>query len=106
MANDFARQMAQIAKTVALGRYRYTIHGAAQRIARNIQGHEVEEAIINGEIIEHYPVHHYGAACLILGKTKKGRFLHILCSMQPVVDIITIYEPDPNEWMAGLKTRR
>ncbi len=98
--------MAQIARAVADGEYRYTVHGAQQRIARHIHRAEIEDAIANGEVIEHYPWHRYGPVCLILGRTGQGRALHILCSVRSVVDIITVYEPDPTEWDTDLRTRR
>jgi hypothetical protein len=82
MNDDLIHQMAQIAHAIASGRYRYTIHGAQQRIARSIHGDEVEDAIASGEIIEDYPQYHYGPACLILGRTRAGRPLHILCSLR------------------------
>lgn len=106
MSDDLAHHMAQIARAVANGNYRYTVHGAQQRIARRIRRDEIEDAIASGEIIEHYPWHRYGPACLILGRTGQGRPLHMLCSVRSVVDIITVYEPDPAEWAADLRTRR
>lgn len=95
-----------IKEAVSKGSYRYTIHGAKQRIARRIKRKEIEEAVGIGEVIEDYPKHHYGPACLVLGKTEKGKALHILCSLQEVVDIITVYEPDLEEWKEDLKTKR
>ena len=56
------------------------------------------EAIVNGAIIEAYPEDKYGPSCLILGKTRPGRPLHVQCSLPPTVWIITLYEPDPTEW--------
>jgi len=98
MSDDLKQKMAQIALAVASGQYRYTIHGSQQRIARDIWGHAVEEAIASGEIIGHYAEHRYGPACLILGRTIRGKVLYVLCSMRPVVNIITVYQPDANEW--------
>lgn len=95
-----------IQEAVKKGGYRYTIHGAKQRIARRIKRKEIEESIADGEIIEDYPKHHYGPACLLFGKTERSKALHILCSLQEVVDIITVYEPDLVEWEEDLKTRR
>jgi len=43
---------------------------------------------------------------LIFGRTAQGKVLHIVCSRRPVVDIITVYEPGPDEWEADLKTRK
>ena len=106
IADDLQEKMAYIAKAIAAGRYRYTIHGAQQRIARRIRRYEVEEAVRSGEVIEDYPQHHYGPTCLVLGNTTKGKAIHILCSLQERVDIITVYEPDLTEWENDLKTRR
>lgn len=44
-------------------------------------------------------------AVLIYGKTKDGRDLHIHVSSSPSVVIITVYEPDPKEWI-DCKIRR
>lgn len=106
MSNPLSQQMAAIAQAVAQGQYRYTVHGARQRIVRNISRAELEEAIQSGEIIEDYPHHHYGPCCLILGRTAQGKALHVLCSCQVVVDIITVYEPDRAEWEDDLRTRK
>jgi hypothetical protein len=106
MDEDVKRKMAHIAEAISQGNYRYTLHGAQQRIARGLRRHEIEEAAASGEIIEDYPGHHYGPACLVLGKTAEGKPLHLLCSLRPTVDLITVYEPDPVEWEEDLKTRR
>lgn len=98
--------MAAIAQAVARGRYRYTVHGAQQRIARRLGRGEIEETIFSGEIIEDYTQRHYGPACLVLGRTAGGKALHIVCSLPPIVSIITVYEPDPQEWETDLRTRR
>lgn len=106
MAKKLPGKMERIAEAFEAGKYRYTIHGAKQRIARRIKRKEIEEAIKAGKVIEDYSEHHYGPACLVLGRTEKGKALHILCSLQQVVDIITVYEPDLTEWGEDLKTRR
>ena len=104
--DNLTQKMARIAQAVAAGQYRYTIDGAEQRIARRLRRHEIEEAIAAGEIIEDYPQHHHGPACLILGTTAQRKALHLLVSDRPVADIITVYEPDPTVWEPDLKTGR
>jgi hypothetical protein len=106
MSSPLDRQMAAIARAVAQGQYRYTIHGARQRIARRLSSEEIEEAVQRGEIIEDYPHHRFGPCCLILGWTAAGKALHMVCSCRSVVDIITVYEPDPTEWESDLRTRK
>ena len=79
--------------------YRFSDHAVKQMIRRSIQRDEIEETIENGEIIEHYPEDKYSPSCLIYGKTKTGRDLHVHVSLPPKVVIITTYEPDPKEWI-------
>lgn len=83
-------------------RYVYSIHAVDQSTTRHITRTEIEEAILSGEIVERYPHDKYGPSCLIFGKTQLERSLHIVCTI-PVsattVKIITVYEPDPKEWI-------
>ena len=106
MTDDVAQKMAFIVQSVATKRYRYTVHGEQQRIARRLRRLEIEEVLQGGEIIEDYPQHHYGPACLVFGKTKHGKAVHVLCGLHPMVSIITVYEPDIIDWKEDLKTRR
>ena len=74
-------------------------------IKRNVTRQEVEGAMLSGEIIEEYHDDKYSPSCLIYGKTEVGRDLHIQVSYPPSVVVITVYEPDPEEWV-DFKTRR
>ena len=98
--------MSLIVSAVRQGQYQFTVHGAGKQIDRLITDQEIEEVMVNGEIIEDYQEHYLGPACLILGWTSHGRPLHIVCSAKPVVDIITVYEPEPEEWEPDLRTRK
>lgn len=93
-----------IRRPVGSGNYRFTAHATKQMAERSILRPEVEEAIVNGEIIEEYPGHRYGPCCLVHGRTGRGRHLHVVASLVPVW-IITAYEPDPVEWIDH-RTRR
>jgi hypothetical protein len=68
---------------------------------------EVREAVAVAVVIEDYPGDKYGPSCLLLGFTATSRPLHIQCSYpsRPLVKIITLYEPDPNQWI-DLRTRK
>lgn len=87
------------------GDYRFSDHAVKRMIERNIDRREVEEAILNGEIVEEYPDDKYSPSCLIYGRTGQGRPLHVQASLPPKVAIITVYEPDPAEW-ADYRFRR
>lgn len=78
--------------------HRNTRHAVEQMIKRNITEPELEQAVLCGIVIEDYPHDKYGPSCLILGYTLHGRPLHILCSLPPVVKVITVYEPASNNW--------
>ena len=88
-------------------RYEFSIHAVDQSILRKITRQQMHEAIGTGEIIEDYPEDKYGPSCLILGWTEKRRPLHIQCSYptRAKIKIITIYDPDPKEWI-DFKIRR
>ncbi len=75
---------------------------------RKIEAEEIEEAILEGTIIEPYPDDPRGASCLIMGFTNKGRPLHVVCGRleKDEILIITAYEPDPKEWESDWKTRK
>lgn len=81
------------------GDYRFSDHAIKRMLERAIERIEIEEAIINGLIIEEYPDDKYSPSCLIYGQTLVKRDLHIQVSMPPKVVIITTYEPDPSEWI-------
>jgi hypothetical protein len=68
---------------------------------RDISVIEIRESIANGEVIEDYPNDKYGPSCLIYGMTISQRPLHIQCSYpsRPLIKIITVYEPNPDEWI-------
>ena len=61
----------------------------------------------NAQIIENYPEDKYTPSCLILGFTKLNRPLHLQVSYAEAdrVRIITLYEPDPQEWIEFSKRR-
>jgi len=85
--------------------YRFSDHAVKRMISRSIDRSEVEDVITRGEVIEEYPDDKYSPSCLIYGRTKKGRDLHVQASLPPTVIIITVYEPESSEWI-NYKIRR
>jgi hypothetical protein len=74
-------------------------------ISRVIDVAQAEQAILACDIIEECPDDRYNPGCLIYGDTPRGRPLHVLCSVPPRVQVITVYQPYPREW-EGHRTRR
>jgi hypothetical protein len=67
----------------------------------------VENALMNGEIIEQYPTDYPFPSCLVLGYTKAGKPLHVVCGSSGVeLWLITAYFPSPSEWTEDFKQRR
>jgi hypothetical protein len=100
--------LAKIQIKISRRQYEFSKHAVDQSIIRDISVAELEEAVLGtSQIIENYPDDKYGPSCLILGFTKSGRPLHILCSYpsRPRIKIITLYEPDPDLWV-NFKTRK
>lgn len=79
---------------------RVTQHAQQRMIEEDISLDEVLEAVAMGQVLENYPQHRRGACCLINGLTRNGRALRIVCTAaQPVLVIITVYEPKPPRWI-------
>lgn len=97
----------QIREKFANDQFEFSRHALDRSTLRGISVQEIREAIQRSELLEDYPNDKYGPSCLVLGFTEAGRALHIQCSYpsRPLVKLITIYEPDPQEWIA-LRTRR
>jgi len=81
------------------GEYRFSDHAVKRMIKRSINRSEIENAVMAGEIIEKYPDDKYSPSCLIYGRTRGGRDLHVQVSLPSLVVIITAYEPDESEWI-------
>mgnify|MGYP006289753055 CR=1 FL=1 len=94
--------VSQIQEKVRLRRYEFSKHAVDQSILRDISVSEVEQAVLSDcEIVEDYPDDKCGSICLLLGFTNGNRPLHVFCSYpsRPYLKIITIYEPDPSDWI-------
>lgn len=66
-----------------------------------ITDQEVYEAIYNGEVIEAYPDDTPYPSVLIFGTTSANRPLHVVCAYDAEDNqavIVTVYQPDPDQW--------
>ena len=94
-----------IQRKIRSGDYTFSDHALKRMIKRDLLRQDVEDAILQGEVIEEYPDDKYSPSYLIYGKTEDARDLHVQVSFPPSVVIITEYEPDPGEWI-NCKIRR
>ena len=74
---------------------------------RDISGNDVKNCIMNGEIIEDYPIDYPPPSCLIYGYTLSGKVLHVVAGTDHTnVCIITAYFPSSKKFQEDLKPRR
>ena len=91
-----------VQRQLAAGIFEFSRHAFRRVVERNISEQEIQEAAARAEVIEDYPEDKYAPSALLLGLTSAGRALHIQVSFSEseLTKIITIYEPNPNEWVA------
>ena len=101
------KTVAEIRRQLVAGEFEFSRHAFRRAIERNISDQEIREAGGRAEVIEDYPDDKYSPSALLLGFTTAGRALHLQVSFTEAVlaRIITLYEPDPNEWI-DYKRRR
>lgn len=90
-----------IQNQLAVGEFEFSRHAFKRVVERDISNQEIMQAGGQATIIEDYPDDKYSPSCLLLGYTMAGRALHIQVSLAEteLVRIITLYEPDPAEWI-------
>lgn len=94
---------------LAAGEFEFTLHALKRVVERNVANHEIREASAHAVIIEDYPADKYGPSCLLLGFSIANRPLHIQVTRQAGqsrLKIITLYEPDPAEWVNYIERRK
>jgi hypothetical protein len=99
--------MADVQKDLTAGRFEFSRHAFKRAVERNISEQEIRQAGGRAETIEDYPDDKYAPSALLLGFTAAGRPLHfqVAFSESDMTKIITIYEPDPNDWVEFRKRR-
>ena len=92
----------RIKDCISSKKYRITFHAEIEREADQIFISEIEEAFSsdNCMIIEDYPKDKRGHSSLVLGFTRDGLPIHMVCSIhEDILVIITVYRPDPELWI-------
>ena len=96
-----------IRRKIKQGQFSFTRHAFKRAIERSISTQELQEIADTLEIIEDYPDDKYFHSSLLLGITHQNRPLHLQISRLEIeqLKIITLYEPNLNEWI-NYKIRR
>ena len=97
----------QVRRQLSDAEFDLTRHVLRRLVQREITEQEIMQAGAAARVIEGYPDDKYSPSCLLLGFTNDGKPLHIHVSLADtsLVRIITVYEPDPSNWV-NYTTRR
>lgn len=81
---------------VRTGDYYISRHADVEMHNDDLSITEIEEALLNGVIIEQYPDTGRGQSCLVAGFTKSGKPVHIVSGFHTgCLTIVTVYVPTP-----------
>jgi hypothetical protein len=94
------KALAEICAQLAAGQFEFSRHAFRRAIERNISEAEIQQAGRRARMIEDYADDKVTPSCLLLGFTEAGCPLHMQVSRADaeLVRIITLDEPDPDEW--------
>ena len=96
-----------IKEFVRTGKIRWTNHCIVRLFQRNISQEDIENALLNGEIIEEYENDYPYPSCLVYVINLNNEVIHIICGLSKMeLWIITAYYPDNIKWEDDLKTRK
>jgi signal recognition particle GTPase len=88
-----------IRKKIQADEYVFTLHADTERKADDLTFHEIEQAILNGEVLERYDDTGRGESCLIVGFAGETP-IHVVCGWRgDKVAIITVYVPKPPKFV-------
>jgi hypothetical protein len=86
-------------EAVTTQQVKLSLHAAEEALAEEITRSEIEATLLNAQILEDYPDWWLGPSCLVCGRTKTDRSIHIVASYSKLpITIITVYEPRPPKW--------
>ena len=85
--------------------YAYTLHAEIERKADELTFAQIEEALLDGELLEQYPDTGRGESCLVVGFAGEVP-IHSVCGWRgEKIVLITVYIPRPpkfiDHWTRG-----
>ena len=96
-----------IRNQVQIGNYEISVHAFERMRRRGITLDDVENAIVNGDIIERDSDAKPFPKCIFWGFTlRKGESIHVICSISSHSRVVTVYFPDEDQWSRGRFRRR
>ncbi len=98
-----------IINAIRNNRIRITDHADEEAGNDQLTFDEVYFSVLNGEIIEDYPGDRPYPSCLIYGQTFGGDPVHSVWAFNEESQwavLITVYRPDPSQWIDWRKRRK
>ena len=97
----------EIKQLIRQDNYLYSLHADIERKADNLTLMQIEEALLNGEILETYPNTGRGESCLIVGFSANVP-IHVVCGWRgEKIVLVTVYIPQPpkfvDPWTRGTR---
>ena len=89
-------------------RLKLTYHALQRMRERRVRVREIAQIVEYGEVIEDYPDDSPYPSQLICGVSGE-RTPHLVVAIDPKDEariLVAVYDPDPQEWHPGFKTRR
>lgn len=88
----------EIRAKIRAGRFSITDHALTESFKDGLTVADILYALDHGKIIEEYP---HRKRCLIYGKSSSKIPIHIVIdySWEEELDIVTVYIPDPRQWI-------
>ena len=84
-------------------------HSILRMYQRNISADEIRQVLLAGRIIEDYQSDRPLPSVLVMGIADNGRIVHAVIAIdedEPMLWLITVYEPNLTEWEEGFEYRR
>jgi hypothetical protein len=99
----------KIIEAIRANRIRITDHVDEEAEADKLTFDEIYFPVLHGEVIEEYPTEKPYPSCLIYGQTFSGDPVHSVWAYNESnkwAVLITVYRPDPNQWIDWRKRRK
>lgn len=96
-----------IAERVRGREYLISQHAEIERRNDDLSLSNIEDALLNGRIIESYPDTGRGVSCLVCGETQRGA-IHVVCGRNKYswLVIVTVYIPALPKWKSPTERNR
>jgi len=98
-----------IIEAIRHNRIKITDHADEEAENDQLTFDEVYFSVLNGEVIEDYPDDKPYPSCLIYGQTFSGDPIHSVWAFNEQSKwavLITVYRPDPSQWIDWRKRRK